>query len=240
MKRQTKFTSWSFSRLQDFRQCPLKAKLKHLDKIKEPPNEAMERGTKIHKLAEDYIKGTISKLPIELARFKDEFAMLRKAYKKKILGAKVEGDGNFTKDWLPTTWDDWANCWVRVKIDATHYLEGNVLMVTDWKTGKFRRTEVQDYLEQLELYCLTVLILDTSLAGAVSRLVYLDEGTIYPPKEEQIVVMRKDIARLQKKWAKVVAPMMNAVNFPAKPNDKCHWCHYRKSNASNGGGQCKF
>ena len=29
-------TSWSFSRYSDYKTCPLKAKLKHIDKIQEP------------------------------------------------------------------------------------------------------------------------------------------------------------------------------------------------------------
>ena len=70
-------TSWSFSRYSDYKQCPLKAKLKHLDKISEPPNEAMARGAAIHTLAEKYIKGEGRSLPPELKLFKDEFKKLR-------------------------------------------------------------------------------------------------------------------------------------------------------------------
>ena len=38
-----KFTSWSFSRYMDYKGCPAKAKYKHLDKLQEPPNDAMAR-----------------------------------------------------------------------------------------------------------------------------------------------------------------------------------------------------
>ena len=56
-------TSWSFSRYSDYKLCPLKARLKHVDKHKEPQNDAMARGQAIHKLAEDYTKGSIARLP---------------------------------------------------------------------------------------------------------------------------------------------------------------------------------
>ena len=51
---------------------------KHVLKMKEPPNEAMARGAQIHNLAEDFIKSKITKLPVELTKFKELFQMLRK------------------------------------------------------------------------------------------------------------------------------------------------------------------
>ena len=91
-------TAWSFSRYSDYKQCPLKAKLKHIDKITEPKNEAMERGAAIHDLAEKYIKGTISRLPSDLTLFKAEFAKFKKQYKKVINGMVVEDTWAFTED----------------------------------------------------------------------------------------------------------------------------------------------
>ena len=68
-------TSWSFSRYQDYKSCPAKAKYKHIDKLKEPPSPAMERGAAIHNLCEQYVRGTLAKLPPELKLFKDEFTL---------------------------------------------------------------------------------------------------------------------------------------------------------------------
>src|SRR3546814_12779240 len=44
---------WSFSLYNTHKQCPLKAKLNAVDKIKEPGNDAMQRGNDVHKLCED-------------------------------------------------------------------------------------------------------------------------------------------------------------------------------------------
>ena len=44
---------WSYSRLTTWEQCPLKAKLKYIDGLKEPGSPAMDRGTAIHKDAEE-------------------------------------------------------------------------------------------------------------------------------------------------------------------------------------------
>ena len=93
----TQITAWSFSRYSCYKQCPLKAKLQFISKIKEPPNDAMKRGAYIHDLAEGYIKGTVSRIPKELKEFKTLFQRLRKQYKKVINGMVVEDTWAFTK-----------------------------------------------------------------------------------------------------------------------------------------------
>jgi hypothetical protein len=149
-----KITSWSFSRYSDYKQCPAKAKYKHIDRIKEPPNPAMARGAAIHTLAEEYIKGKGRTLPPELKLFEAEFKALRKQFKKSINGMVVEDNWSFTSNWEETAWDDWIHCWVRIKLDCAHHEGDDILIVTDWKTGKFREEMNEDYVEQLELYAL--------------------------------------------------------------------------------------
>ena len=51
-----RITSWSFSRWSCYSSCPYKAKLKFIDKLKEPGSPQMDRGTVIHELAEHYVK----------------------------------------------------------------------------------------------------------------------------------------------------------------------------------------
>src|SRR5260370_28755544 len=96
-------TSWSFSRYSDYKLCPLKFKLKHLLKLREPSNTAMERGALIHKLCEDYIKGiSAAKLPPELKSFEKDFKELRTKFKKISQTMVVEDNWAFTKDWAET------------------------------------------------------------------------------------------------------------------------------------------
>jgi len=239
MKTKT-ITSWSYSRYSDYKQCPFKAKLKHVDKLKEPPNEAMARGAQIHNLAEDYLKGKIKTLPKELKAFADEFKKLRKQYKKSINGMVVEDNWAFTKTWDETQWNNWTHCWVRIKLDCAHHEDDITLIITDWKTGKYREDQNDDYLEQLELYALAAFLLHDHIEIVKPRLVYLDVNTIYPPPEVTIEFTRKDIPALKKKWEKRVKPMLTDTIFAPKPNRFCNWCHFRKANAANGGGQCKF
>lgn len=231
-----RFTSWSFSRYSDYKQCPAKAKYKHLDKLAEPPNDAMRRGSDIHKLAEQYIKGLIPKLPKELHLFKSTFEVLKKRFKKRTLLTVVEDSWAFTKDWIQTKWDDWANCWLRIKLDLAYEIVDGVMIITDWKTGKFRPDQNEAYLEQLQLYVIPAFLLYPHLKEVRPQLVYLDTGDIFPPDDDPLVYTPEDVPKLQAVWAKRTKAMLNDTKFAPRPNDKCRWCHYRKDN----GGPCKF
>lgn len=235
-------TSWSFSRYNDYKLCPLKAKLKHIDKIQEPPNQAMGRGDTIHKLAEKYIKGGLTRLPAELSALGDEFKKLKALYKKKTLAMTVEDSWAFTRTWEQTVWNDWANCWVRIKLDCAHREDVTKLIITDWKTGRFRPGMNEDYVEQLELYALSGLLMFDDVDTVEPRLGYTDEGRFYPngDSEPTLIFTRADVPRLKKLWERRTAPMFKDKTFAPRPNDKCVWCHYRAANKSAGGGQCKY
>lgn len=234
----TKITAWSFSRHSTYQQCPLKLKLGAIDRIKEPGNQAMDRGNAIHKLAEQYIKGLLTRLPAELKLFEPTFKNLKALFKKRAQAMAVEDNWSFTKTWEPCAWDDWDNCWVRIKLDCAHMEGPDILVVTDWKTGKYDARRHEEYLEQLELYALAALILHTHVKEVRPRLAYLDLGTVYP--ESPLIYTHKDVDRLKKLWEKRVKAMMSDVKFAPRPNDKCKWCHYRAGNKADGGGQCKF
>jgi len=237
----TQITAWSFSRYSTYTQCPLKAKLQFIDKIKEPKNKAMERGAHIHDLAEGYIKGTVSRIPKELKEFTKEFQRLRKQYRRGFSGMTVEDTWAFTKDWDETTWNDWTHCWVRIKLDCAEIKNGNTLIINDWKTGKFREDNIESYVEQLELYALAALVLMPHIELVLPRLVYLDYGITYPrPCDDALMFSRKDIPKLKKSWEKRVRPMLRDKTFAPRPNHFCSWCFFRKENKANGGGQCKF
>jgi CRISPR/Cas system-associated exonuclease Cas4 (RecB family) len=122
--------------------------------------------------------------------------------------------------------------------------EAEAVVVTDWKTGKFRPESQEEYLEQLDLYGLGALLIYAGRPGLVvrPRLVYTDLGRIYPNcVDEPVVEYRpEDLPKLKKTWEKRVKPMLADKTFAPKPNKYCYSCHYRASNKANGGGQCKF
>lgn len=270
-KPKPQITFWSYSRFRDYQKCPLATKLKHLDKINEPANDAMTRGGEIGKQAEGYIKGAFRTLAPELKGFTAEFKEFRALYKKlnskppevvdgqvvpprppkpgqprKPYRMTVEDTWAFTKDWTQTTWNDWINCWVRIKVDCAHEVANDTLIVTDFKTGKFRPEEIQSYIEQLELYSLGALLTHPLIKVVKARLMYTDAGVIYPDKSNckdlgSLTFTQADVPKLKALWDKRVRAMLLDKSFAPRPNDKCRWCWYGQSSRTKGGpGLCKF
>lgn len=241
-------TSWSFSRYSDYKKCPLMFKLKHIDRIKEPPNEAMANGTWVHELAEAYIKGNplkdragkpIKGCPPQLEGLKPELDKLRKMYKRKTLPMIVEDQWGFDIEWNEAAWNDWANCWLRVKLDCAHYEDSTTLYIRDWKTGKMSTYKNVEYAEQLELYALVALIMSAvEDVTVVPEIGWTETGEFYPPEDQRVTYTKADIPRLTKLWLDRIRPMFNDKNFPPKANSGCKWCHFRAGGPN--GGPCKF
>jgi|SRR6267378_1418017 len=226
-------TSWSFSRYNVYRKCPAMAKYKFIDKIQEPGSAAMDRGTAIHKMAEDYVKGSIKKLPAELNQFKDDFTALKKQKVK-----FMEESWTFRKDWSLTAWNDWNGAWLRVKLDVAYInTEHNVLVPIDYKTGKYKPESQEEYTEQLELYAMAGLVQVPTVDAVSPRLWYLDHGIVHPnPEEEEMVFERKQLPYLQKLWIGKTKKMLSDTVFKPTPGNACRFCHFRKENS----GPCKF
>ena len=87
--------SWSYSALKVYETCPYRSYIQKVKKVYEDAGPAAERGSRIHKLAEDYVQTKIDELPDELKKFAAQFEDLRKLYcegKVEVEG-KVEGEG---------------------------------------------------------------------------------------------------------------------------------------------------
>lgn len=223
-----KFTSWSYSRYSDWKNCPLRAKLKHLDKIPEPPSPPMERGIAIAKLGEEYLKGERRNVPKELKPMADDFKKLRK--KSDLF---VEEMWGFDRQWRVVPWNDWNNCVLRVKIDVG-YREKNTVYIVDNKTGKYHENGHSGYDEQLSLYAAAAVYKFEDVEKIFTRLHYTDHGIKYP--ENPMMVTAEQAFQLSKEWDKKVRPMLNDERFVPNPSNACRWCAYSKAR----GGPCKY
>jgi len=219
-------TSWSYSRLLDFEKCPYSAKLKFIDKIPQEANPAADRGTSIHQLAEDFVRGTIKKLPTELSKFKDEFLVLRTLYKKKKVS--LEGDWGFTDEWVPC---EFKEAWLRMKLDARVRLNVEQAVVIDYKTGKRYGNEVK-HGEQTILYGLAEILREPKVQEVTVELWYLDIDELISTK-----YTRKNILRYLPQFEKRGLAITTATDFPPNPSlFVCKWCSFSPAK----GGQCEF
>lgn len=236
-------TAWSYSRWSDYQQCPLKFKLKHIDRIKEPGSPAMERGSAIHKEGENFLtapppatrKPKPPVVPESYQHFREEMLQLRG------LDPMVEQQWGFTQDWTPATASardphGWfaKDTWLRIVTDVTVVYDDNTADIIDFKTGKMYETNQ----EQMDLFSCGPFMKFPKLEAVTTRLWYLDvpdpKGTGENVIEQQFT--RDDFERIKKAWTAKVQPMFKDKRFAPKPNNRCQWCHFRKAN----GGPCKF
>lgn len=224
----SRITAWSYSRLAVYETCPAQAKYKFIDKLPEPGSAAMDRGSDIHKLAENYVSEKLPKLPPELKLFSKEFTSVRKP----TIFKGVELEWAFTSGWKPTGWFD-RDAWCRVKVDLAVQFKPTVLDVIDHKTGKrgLDDPKGEGVWQQLDLYALAGFCAKPEIEEINTKLWYLDAG-----KEMVERYTRKDVPRLIKFWDKKSRPMMRDTAFRPTPSHACKWCAY--SNAK--GGPCEY
>lgn len=225
-------TSWSFSRLSDWQDCPAKAKYKHVDKIKEPSNKYSDKGNEVHKAGEDFIKGKTKAMSPDFKNFKKPMDDLRKNK------ALAEQEWAFDTNWNKVGWFD-ARAWLRIKMDA-HYVTSEkvksgkvtinqtVVKVVDYKTGKIK---LDEHRKQRTLYALGAMLVYPDAAKVVVQHWYLEHG-----EEHEDVFFAADLDELKEYWLKETKPMLNDKRFAPRPGHGCQWCFFSKGK----NGPCKF
>ena len=216
-------TAWSYSRYADYRQCPLRFKLKYIDKLTEPGSAAMQRGSAIHKKGENWLKAKRRlPLPSEYEHFADEMYQLRD------LNPMVEQQWGFTREWEPTSWFG-KQTWLRVICDVAVVYDDGDADVIDFKTGRKYDTNV----EQMELFGHAIMFRFPEVNTVTTRLWYLDQ-----PKDNVVEDSydRKNLPALRKDWEKKTAAMFKDKRFAPTPNEKCRWCAFSKDK----GGPCPY
>jgi hypothetical protein len=219
------FKAWSFSRLSDWEKCPAYAKYKHLDKLPVPQGPALERGEKIHKLAEQYATGLLKKIPDELKLFRKEFSALRKIKRQLSTEHQIAVD----KNWMLTDWFG-PEAWCRVVLDLV-WLDTSkkTLTIWDWKTGKINPAQAS----QLDLYALVGFVFGGEKIEHVrTAFQYLDQGESVP-----YACQRAEVPAQKKKWKDRAAPMLSDTKFKPTPSSMaCRFCLFSKGNK----GPCKY
>lgn len=219
--------SWSFSRLEVFKQCPMRAKFAWVDRIPEPERElppgktefANDRGSRIHQEAEDFVRG-VSGFSKDLKKFKPEFEKLKDLFEKGTV--YLEDEWAFDREWMPVAWGA-KDAWGRLKIDALVYLEPSRAVVIDYKTGRKDGNEIK-HAQQTQLYALVAFLRDPNLEEIHTELWYLDENELTRTR-----YTRKQAMRYLKIFDRSAKEMTTAVNFKPNPNIyTCKWCPYKE------------
>lgn len=217
--------AWSFSRLSEFEKCKLRAKLLFIDKLEEPKRPlppgkteyANDRGTRVHTAAEAFVRGGIELIE-ELHKFRPEFEKLREQYAQGLVS--LEEEWAFNDAWQPTGWFS-ADCWARIKCDATVLAEDRHLVVIDHKTGKKTGNEIK-HAEQMALYQLAAFLRNPEIEKVTVELWYLDQDDL-----SRSVYTREQGMRHLKRFNERGLAMTTEEDFQPNPNPyTCRFCMF--------------
>ena len=222
----------SHSRMKTHEGCARKAKYKFIDKLKEPSNEAMDRGLEKHKELENWVNAVIGEpfggsgaIPRSgiYDRIRDHCAQDFWGKGSPKYDVKAEMQVAFNREWAMCDWFG-PEAWMRVVFDAVGVSPcGNHIVLYDWKTGKV----YDDHDEQANLYAVAGYYMGA--ASVDVKFFYLDQNIIQPYNydREELEGLVKDIE------ARAEAVTSDRI-FATNPSWRCKYCHFRREN----GGPC--
>lgn|GEM_PF-2923655 len=226
--------AWSYSAWANYALCPLQFKLRKIDKLPEPQAPALDRGNRIHKGVADYISTKEDVLPADAMVHPNMLDLIQQLRAIPAESKQVEQQWGYTGDFSPTKWFG-GDTWFRSVLDAGVMYDDMTYEDVDWKTGK-RYAQSND--DQMETQALSVMCRFKPVKHVTTRLAYLDAGGAVGSSTgfefgEFPATHREKLAD---KWRKKVEPMFTDTTFAPRPNDKCKWCHFSRSNT----GKCAF
>ena len=231
-------TAWSNSRLDVFRTCSHWAELKFIDKVPENPRpdtgkeQANDRGSRVHKAAEDYVLGNTDIIIPEMKSFEAEFLKLRTLREQDESSVVCENGWAFDNGWNvvpydPEDYPSWAEffetIWARIIIDCLVWLSPAEVVVIDYKTGKRFGNEIK-HGKQMQLYQLATFMRYPEVQLVHPELWYLDQNEISPAQS----FTRKQGLKFFDDINRRALEMTNARWFPANPSKhNCKFCPYQ-------------
>lgn len=218
----TKFIEpWGWSKLDVFRTCKKKFDFQFIQKIPEPGNAAMARGSQMHDDIEAYLNGWSTDVPVgPLTDWKKRFDELRGS---NFMAEQAVG---LDKNWaLLPNWFH-KDTWVRAKMDANK-LSGDELTVIDFKSGKYR----VPHPDQVELYSIVGHAIHPHVRKVHAEFWFIDADDVYNK-----TFTAAELLELRKKWEAEAAVIYGTEVWAESPSKDCKYCTYSRSK----GGKCKY
>lgn len=210
-------TRHSYSSIKLWMECPAAYGYSYIQKMPNPPSAAMMRGTRLHKLAEDYMNNPNLPVPYDIKRIG------LKVYQLRDQGAVAERTWLLGKDWEPV--DNQDNAKIKAIVDVHRFI-GRVLFLHDYKSGR----EYPSHADQLEFYATVGLCKFPDAQRAESSAIYIDTGR----EGQSRSIIREMLPYYRTKWGDIIARMDDDVAFLPTAGGHCGRCNY----ASKNGGPC--
>ncbi|MGZ5366699.1 MAG: RecB family exonuclease [Aeromicrobium sp.] len=244
--------SLSPSRAGDFMTCPLLYRFRTIDRILEPPNPAMVRGTLVHAVLEHLFDNPAPQRTLQHA-----IAMVPSQWGKLLaehpaLHDLFEGDGAVDQaEWLASC-TAFLDNYFRMEdpqylepdsreLKVSHDLETGLTLrgivdridvapdgrirVVDYKTGKSPNVRFEDKaMFQMKFYAL-VIWRTRGVIPTLLQLMYLGDGKLlrYEPDETDLIATERKLHAL---WA-AIAAAAEAGDFQPRKSALCGWCSHK-------------
>ena len=218
----------SKSQINTFLQCPYKWKKQYIDKVKSKPSPAMVRGIRIHSSIEKFYKHT--EIKDNVITVNDTSIKVPKKFlefeERRIESCRKQGkvvDKYFKPLFQELKVSD-EELGLRGFIDAVYINpKDDELILIDYKSGKFRPENYDDYRFEL---CVYAELLNNS--GKTDEkvkyigILFVDADKLFfeELKQETIEKMYNTIKNVREK--------MGAKNYKPKKNKYCYFCNFKK------------
>lgn len=220
-----KTIAWSWSRLNDFEQCPRKFQGKYV--TKEFPKGDFDaphfrKGKAVHKALEDYLSdGVVIPYPIVYKgekffvdlKYLTRFLNTLHAAPEKLIEENICFDMNLGR----LSWYD-KQAWCRVIMDAIVVI-GDYALVVDWKTGKVGR-----HSDQLKLFAAAAFQMYPQVRRVTTAYIWCEHPTTKPLTASYTYEQKDDLWHEFGDRAELIQMANESGNWPAKKNMFCKWC----------------
>jgi len=208
---------WSYSRLSCYETCPKQFWYSYVENMPSfrPDSPAASRGKNIHLEGENYLLGKLHIYPPSYQKVASHLMGLKSKH------AMPEMKMAANDKWEAVDWKD-ESAYFRGIIDV-HYEddEGKTVAVEDFKTGQI----YPEHTQQMEDYVALVASHYPEAEKFVTRLIYVDQGVITPPKVTEKARLKPIRLMLD---GRINIAEEDTI-FPTKPNARqCGWCDYSR------------
>lgn len=214
---------WSYSRLSTYEKCPKQFWYGYIENLPSfrPDPPAANRGKAIHTEGENYLLGKIHMYPPSYQKVASH-----------LMGLKMNKALPEMKMAVNAQWEavDYKapDAYFRGIIDV-HYEhdEGKTVHVEDFKTGQV----YPEHPQQMADYVPLVAAQYPDAERFVTRLIYVDQGIVTPPK----IIEKERLKPIRLMLDGRINIAEEETIYPTKPGSACRWCDYSRKY----GGPCQ-
>ena len=220
-------TTYSFSKISTYQQCPLQYKFQYIDKLPTKPSIHLIKGSKVHSMLEnieafEYDPNTeyhdIIKNFIESPLGQEILSPPSIREHKIKLNENLEADDSLKKDETRFVgFIDRIN--LRIETSPSGGITQTVELI-DFKTGKYKEPKYQDY-HQLILYGL-YMFNKYKLDKIFLRFVYVEHNL-----ENTLLLDKSSYDVYKSKLQKDIETIEQDTTFAKKPSKLCPWCDFK-------------